>query len=344
MGQVKIQDSVRSSQAASLWFEFPRALAAAVALCVLFSAVSVLAVENAGQVVSLSGKVLIRNEANVGGKAMREVKAGDKIYKGDIVNTDSTASMKLLMTDKSVLDLGPSTLFKVDDYQLNKGADRKVDLSMSYGKIRASITQKLAAKGQFKIKTKAATMGVRGTEFLVNAGVEGPGPGGKGPKGAAAGGNTTVQVIEGLVAVNTGAKKQAIPLAQGQALQAKIAAPGEKGRGPSATPVEVKVAQMTKLEMKAAVSEVKVADNTFKAAVVIDNSSLGSEKSGAITMGVLQTAMAGAMAEISQSAGPSAHELGLPGTFTPADMGFGGGAFNPGLNNQRARVNVTFRK
>lgn len=121
--------------------------------------------------VSVSGKVLARGEGT-GNVQMTFLKPGDKLYKGAIVNTGSNGAVKLLMTDRTILDLGPSSLFKMNDYQLKKGevGDRKVDMSLDYGTVRASVNEKLTTnKAKFTIRTKAATMGVRGTEFVVNA-------------------------------------------------------------------------------------------------------------------------------------------------------------------------------
>ena len=40
---------------------------------------------------------------------------------------------------------------------------------MPYGSLRAAISKKIEGNGSFKIKTKTVTMGVRGTEFVVQA-------------------------------------------------------------------------------------------------------------------------------------------------------------------------------
>lgn len=125
--------------------------------------------EYVGQAVSVAGKVLVRGDTT-GGNQMNFLKPGDKLYKGTIVNTGSNGAVKLLMTDRTIVDIGPSSLFKVNEYQLNGVGDRKVDMSLDYGQIRTSVNEKLtSAKGKFTIRTKAATMGVRGTEFVVNA-------------------------------------------------------------------------------------------------------------------------------------------------------------------------------
>ncbi len=119
--------------------------------------------------VSVSGKVLVRGEG-AGSVQMTFLKPGDKLAKGTIINTSSNGAVKLLMTDRTILDLGPSSLFKMNDYKLGNVGDRQVDMSLDYGQVRASVNEKITSnKGKFTIRTKAATMGVRGTEFVVNA-------------------------------------------------------------------------------------------------------------------------------------------------------------------------------
>lgn len=143
----------------------------AVLVAAIFATPSYAVEDYIARAVSVNGKVLVRGEGTSGGQ-MAFLKAGDKLYKGTILNTGSTGSAKLLMTDKTILDLGPSSLFKVNEYQLQAGAvgDRKVDISLDYGTVRASVNEKITSnKGKFTIRTKAATMGVRGTEFVVNA-------------------------------------------------------------------------------------------------------------------------------------------------------------------------------
>jgi len=125
--------------------------------------------KTAGTVVNISGKVLVRNENAGAQDKMKALKAGDSFAEGTIINTGSNGSAKLLMSDKTIMDIGPSTLFKVDEYELkNKDySNRKVEVSMDYGKVRASVNRKISERGKFRFKTKAATMGVRGTEFIV---------------------------------------------------------------------------------------------------------------------------------------------------------------------------------
>src|SRR5262245_3373718 len=80
----------------------------------------------AGKAVSVSGKVLVRNE-NAGKVETKFLKPGDEVEGGTVINTDSAGSVKLLLADKSIIDLGPSTLFKVNHYKADSGlSDRDV--------------------------------------------------------------------------------------------------------------------------------------------------------------------------------------------------------------------------
>ncbi len=127
-------------------------------------------------VVSVSGKVLIRPEGNP--KAHKEspdnsrpLTAEGEIYQGDIINTPSDGFAKLLLKDRTILDIGSSSLFHVNKFVVKPGkeSEREIELSLKFGSVRAAVARKLKGKGKFKISTPAATMGVRGTEFVVKA-------------------------------------------------------------------------------------------------------------------------------------------------------------------------------
>src|SRR5690348_16685947 len=94
------------------------------------------AADRAGTIVNVSGNVLVRNVTGAGAAAA-QAKAGDKLHEGHVINTASDASVKILMADKTIIDLGPSSLFKVDEYKVVAGADdRKATLDLEYGRIR----------------------------------------------------------------------------------------------------------------------------------------------------------------------------------------------------------------
>jgi hypothetical protein len=125
--------------------------------------------EIAGEIVSVSGIAFIRPDKSTGAQPASPPKAkpGDNVYVGDVINTSSEGAVKILMRDKSIVDLGASSLFKVDEYIHNNGNNRKAKMDLMFGRVRVAVTKKIEGDGKFQIKTKGATMGVRGTEFVV---------------------------------------------------------------------------------------------------------------------------------------------------------------------------------
>lgn len=232
--------------------------------CAVGLSLNSFAADYAGQAVSISGKVLVRNAATQS-MQMNFLKPGDKIEKGSIINTGSDGSAKLLMTDKTILDLGPSSLFKVNDYALNSLNDRKVDISLDYGQVRASVNQPVSQdKGKFTIRTKAATMGVRGTEFVIQAGFP-PRPGE--PPSIQ---QTQLTVIKGsvdLADLNTNVPP--VSVTAGMLASKGITTPPQ-------------IIQLDSNQIKVARSEAVQKDMTFMQAVSVDqNSTQSSEKKDA---------------------------------------------------------------
>ncbi len=229
-----------------------------------------------GRAVSVNGKVLVRSEG--GGSQMTFLKPGDKLYKGTILNTGSGGAVKLLMTDRTILDLGPSSLFKVNDYQVQAGSvgDRKVDMSLDYGTVRASVNEKISSnKGKFTIRTKAATMGVRGTEFVVNASL---------PVQNSAGSpiappQTSLTVMHGKVEVADANKPSAPPLAVTPGFQFAKA-----GDGPGA------IAQLKPQEVAQVKADAFQKDMTFVQAVSFDADTGRGEKNSNDRQGGEKTA------------------------------------------------------
>lgn len=230
----------------------------------------------AGEVANIEGRVLARNPAK--GTPVRSLKPGDSIYQGEIINTGSSARIKILMKDKSILDLGPTSMFKVDEFELNKKdyAHRKVKMTMGYGQVRALVNKKLKGSGKFTIRTRAATMGVRGTEFVVLSDLSGVGDSESGNRSSA----TKVTVLEGKVAVKTPSKEQKANLVKpGEQLETKVVE--KKSKDGSRRPAQVvseapQVKKLSKTEVQAVKQIAVVKDNTFKHEVVIDSSNAKS--------------------------------------------------------------------
>jgi hypothetical protein len=237
--------------------------------------------EEAGEVITTEGIVFIRAD-NQATREPRPAKPGDKLKTGDVVNTSSNGKIKILLKDKTIVDLGPSALFKVEKFAKNDGKNREVDLNMIYGKMRTAVTQKIEGKGRFHVRTPNATMGVRGTEFIVQTefknfndlkqALKNAGSASliqlKSDKNGKPKGKTEVTVIQGEVAVgvdkNDGAARIQLPtdavgLTKGMQV---IAKDGDLSLG--------KPVILDQKQLNVAVDSATVVDNTFTKAVVID--------------------------------------------------------------------------
>lgn len=306
--------------------------------------------ETAGKVVSVAGKVLLHQEE--GQKNAKPITAGQEIFAKDIINTPSDGTVKILLRDKSILDIGPSTLFHIKDYKQNGGADRKVDLAMTYGTVRAAVTQKIDPnRGKFQIRTRAATMGVRGTEFIVKSSIDtlkdlksSVNPSGaqgidralnaQGNKPNV--GKTEIVVVQGKVEVqqstpvikfdpNTGKQLASAPpppmsLEAGQKVVADVAV-----SAPLA-PVAMKPAEIT-----AAVATAKIEDRTFVNAITVDPNPQGSGSqsqenrgpasgSGSASVGAAQSALGEATQAIIKETVAVVNAEPPPAPPPPADI------------------------
>jgi len=137
---------------------------AAVLLAVLPAAARA---DDAGQIKVSRGTVRIDR---AGQQLPAEV--GAKVRQGDVVVTGADGSVGILFLDASLLSAGPNSVLAIDkfvfDSTTNEGA---FETSLKKGTL-AVVSGKLAKQSPdaMKVRTPAAVLGVRGTEFLVRTG------------------------------------------------------------------------------------------------------------------------------------------------------------------------------
>ncbi|MFB3091045.1 MAG: FecR domain-containing protein [Gammaproteobacteria bacterium] len=74
------------------------------------------AMANTGKAFSIKGTAVI-NES--------ELRAGDTIKEGDIIKTGANSSVKIIMKDRTVLDINENTRFEITKYSYSKEAPAK---------------------------------------------------------------------------------------------------------------------------------------------------------------------------------------------------------------------------
>lgn len=96
---------------------------------------------------------------------------GAKVNAGDRIVTGADGYLGMTMRDDTLLTLGPRTELSLDNYRFDaKTHDGNFLLSLSKG-VLSVVTGLIAKRSQdaFVVKTRVSTMGVRGTEFIVEA-------------------------------------------------------------------------------------------------------------------------------------------------------------------------------
>lgn len=243
----------------------------------------------AAQVVTLSGKVTM----DAPGVIAKALSANDEVPEGATIKTSVASACKLLFTDDTIMDVGAASEFKIDEYKLGDGHDRKGMFSLAYGTMRSLVSKPVGDKGSYKVKTRDAIMGVRGTEFAVSAPfVE------AGTATTSAAAPTSIVVASGTVAMGLGAASPGgasggtMNVTAGQSFS--TAQLSNAGAGTVAAPQPT---TMSAGQMQTAMGNARVSDNTFNNAVSMDSkdssgSASGGGKGGNMTMASAQGAMA----------------------------------------------------
>ena len=100
----------------------------------------------------------------------RKARVNRKVCSGDKIKTGKDGRAKIIMADKNEINVSPDTEIVIEKYAKNAQGDKKVLLNVIYGKIRSNVKQKYKGNksSYYRVKTKSAVAGVRGTEFLTS--------------------------------------------------------------------------------------------------------------------------------------------------------------------------------
>lgn len=142
-------------------FVLPAAVMIAVAMSGPVSA------QEAGHVKVSRGAVLIER---AGQKMPAPV--GAVVQAGDVVTTGADGAVGITFLDNSLLSAGPNSVLAIDRFAFDSTTHQgSFESSLRKGTL-AVVSGKLAKQSPdaMKVKTPAAALGVRGTEFLVRTG------------------------------------------------------------------------------------------------------------------------------------------------------------------------------
>jgi hypothetical protein len=131
----------------------------------VFAAASAEAAEPIGQIKTATGAVSVERA----GKST-PLAIGDRVYESDTVVTGA-GTVGITFADNSMMALGPQSRLALDQFAFNPTThDGRFDASLAKGTLTVKSGQIVKQTPEaMRIKTPAALLGVRGTEFAVRA-------------------------------------------------------------------------------------------------------------------------------------------------------------------------------
>ena len=127
----------------------------------IFISTNIFAVDYIGTIKSFRNDVfVIRNFETM------EISKGYRLASRDIIITGNRSKAKLVFKDNTLITVGKNSIFEIEDYMFDKTKKSKAKFKAKFGFFSAVTGNigKVAPK-RFSLKTKTATIGVRGTKF-----------------------------------------------------------------------------------------------------------------------------------------------------------------------------------
>ena len=156
----------------------------------------------AGEVTHLSGPLFaVRAD---GGQRVLSIRSA--VESGDVLVTETNTYARIRFADAGEITLKPNSRFKVENFHYDSAKPRED--SAVFGLLKGGLRAVTGAVGKrgnqdsYQIKTQAATIGIRGTQFLATVCPAEGGCGGTAP------GGLYVQVLAGMVIVSNPAGHQ----------------------------------------------------------------------------------------------------------------------------------------
>lgn len=124
---------------------------------------------DAGEITQADGYV----EAQRGDEPARSLGEGDPVFETDTVTTGPDAKAEIRFRDDTVFNLGPDSSFRVESYRYQPEAEEESGFAARVLKGTFRFVTGLVARDKpdsFKVNTAVATIGIRGTHVVGEAG------------------------------------------------------------------------------------------------------------------------------------------------------------------------------
>ncbi len=128
------------------------------ALSILLAAPAAALAEPIAWVVRINGTPQITPK----GASRQALPRGKALYDGDVVETDAASKIKILLSDDSILAIGPRSRVKMGAVEIQPKS-RKARLDVLAGRFKIAISKFFGGPTDFEVRTPTAVAGVRGT-------------------------------------------------------------------------------------------------------------------------------------------------------------------------------------
>jgi hypothetical protein len=122
-----------------------------------------------GKVLTAAGAISIEHpaaivvQANVPASGIGQVKAGDLVYRGDVIQTGADGTLSITFADGSSFNVSSNARMELNEFVYDpKGHSNSSLLSLTKGTF-TFIAGDVAHTGDMKVDTPLGTMGIRGT-------------------------------------------------------------------------------------------------------------------------------------------------------------------------------------
>jgi len=115
-----------------------------------------------GEITAVKGEAQLQRDATV-----LPAEKGTPLEEKDLLETQKRSKVQVILNDETVITIGPESSYLFESYQ--DQAEPKVLMQLQHGFFKI-VTGKIGkiAPQRFKVKTKAATIGIRGTQFMAS--------------------------------------------------------------------------------------------------------------------------------------------------------------------------------
>jgi hypothetical protein len=167
MFAVEVHVSSAGSGEVSMRIMSSRILGCAALLAVGFAGFAARADDPIGQVKTKRGDVFVQHQGQT-----KPLNIGEHVFQSDTITTANGASVGITFSDKSMMSLGSGSQLALNEYRFDTTTHEGVfKTSLSKGTLAAKSGQIVQQTPEaMQIRTPAALLGVRGTEFVVHAG------------------------------------------------------------------------------------------------------------------------------------------------------------------------------